>query len=125
MANSHHTTVVCLIDNVLVYRRTQAEHNQRLSDMYRFDKGCQFSTTTIRQVVAQRGINVKVQAMLELKTLTNVKELHRFLGMASKFSLNLAEETKDLLNTKSHWTWVNPKETAFTNLKQILSSNRS
>ena len=24
--------VVCLIDNVLVYRRTQAEHNQRLSE---------------------------------------------------------------------------------------------
>ena len=76
-------------------------------------------------MVAQGGINFKVQAMLELKPPTNVKELPRFLGMASKFSLNLAEETKDLLSTKSHWTWVNPKETAFTNLKQILSSNRS
>ena len=136
--------VVCLIDDILVYGTTQAEHDQRLMTVLRKirDAGltlnkdkCQFNTTSIKflgQVVDQEGVKAdptKVQAVLELKPPTTVKELRRLLGMAnqlSKFSPKLAEVTKplrDLLSTKNQWTWGNPQEAAFNNLKQVLSSN--
>ena len=137
--------VVCLIDDILVYGTTQAEHDQRLLKVLRKirDAGltlnkdkCQFNAASIKflgQVVDQDGVKpdpTKVQAILELEPPTNVKELRRLLEMAnqlSKFSPKLAEVMKplrDLLSTKNQWTWGNPQETAFINLKQLLSLNK-
>ena len=137
--------IVCLIDDILVYGRTQDEHDQRLLAVLKKiqDAGltlnkdkCEFNTTSIKflgQVVDSEGVKAdpaKIRAILELKPPTNVKELRHLLGMAnqlSKFSPNLAQETKplrDLLSKKNQWTWGNPQEIAFTKLKQLLSSDQ-
>jgi len=83
-------------------------------------------------VVDNTGVKAdpdKIQAIQGLKPPTNVSELRRFLGIInqlSKFVPNLADETKslrELLSTKSHWRWDTPKEQAFKNLKNLLSSS--
>ena len=41
----------------------------------------------------------------------------------SKFSPNLAEKTKplhELLNKRNQWTWGEPQQTAFTEVKEAL-----
>ena len=137
--------VACLIDDILIYGTTQAEHDQRLMKVLRkiCDTGLtlnkdkrQFNTTSIKflgQVVDQNRVKpdtTKVQAILELKSPTNVKELHHLLEIPnqfSKFSSKLAEVTKplrDLLSTKNQLTRGNPQQTAFNSLKQLLSSNK-
>ena len=100
---------VCLIDDILVYGSTKAEHDHRLLAVLKKieeagltlnkDK-CRFSVTSITflgQVVDKEGVKAdlaKIRAVLELKPPTNIKELRRLLGMAnqlSKFSPNLAD----------------------------------
>ena len=133
---------VCLIDDLLVYGKTQLEHNRRLLTVLKKLKTagltlnkekCIFNTTSIKflgQLVDNTEMKAdpdKIQAIQGLKPPTNVSELRRFLGMInqhSKFAPNLAEETKplrELLNTKSDWKWDTLHEQAFNRLKTLLS----
>lgn len=48
------------------------------------------------------------------------------INQLSKFAPNLADETKplrELLNTKSQWSWDTPQRQAFKKLKYLLSSS--
>ena len=106
--------VVCLIDDVLVYGRTQEEHDECLLKVLcrlqnegltlNRDK-CQFSQKQVPflgQVVDESGIRPdpeKVTAIRNVRVPTSVGEIRRFLGTVnqmSKFAPNLADVTKPL-----------------------------
>ena len=118
--------VICLIDNVLIYRRTQEEHDERLFRVLcRLQKEgltlnkakCKFSQRQVPflgQVVDESGIKPdpgKVAAIRNVPTHTNVGDIWRFLGtmnQMSKFAPNLADVTKplrDLLIKGNQWVW--------------------
>ena len=106
--------VVCLIDDILVYGRTQEEHDERLSEVLsnlqeagltlNKDK-CKFSQTRVSflgHIVDDCGVRPdpdKILAIQNIPPPTNVRENRRFLGTVnqmSKFAPNLAEVTKPL-----------------------------
>lgn len=135
--------VVCMMDDILIYGCTQAEHDRRLMTVLHKIKAsrvtlnkdkCQFSRSTIKflgHVIDGTGIHPdpdKVQAIMEMKNPSNVTEVRRFLGMVhqmSKFAPHLADKSKplrDLVSPKNHWLWTASQQQAFETIKQELSS---
>ena len=136
--------VVCLIDDILVYGKTQQEHDDRLhAVLKRLEEAgltlnkekCEFSRRQVKflgQILSEDGIQSdpdKVAAIVQMKEPTTVKEMQRFLGMAnqlSKFTPHLAEITKplrDLLSTKNQWTWGHAQKQAFSAVKEALTKS--
>lgn len=135
--------VICMMDDILVYGRTSEEHDKRLTKvLHKLESAsltlnrekCQFSKTQVKflgQVIDQAGIRPdpdKVAAIQNVPTPTTVGDVRRFLGMAnhlSKFSPNLANKTKplrELLIKSNQWTWGEPQEKAFQDIKDALVS---
>ena len=135
--------VVCLMDDVLVHGRTQAEHDQRLTAVLEklMESGltlnkdkCVFSQACVKflgQVLTPSGISSdpdKVSAVVQMRQPTNVSEVRRLLGMVnqlSKFVPNLADMTKplrDLLSKHNQWTWDKPQQGAYTRIKEALTT---
>ena len=133
--------VVCLIDDILVFGRSQSEHDNRLQyTLERIQNSgvtlnyekCVFSQNSVKffgQIVDQNGIKPdpeKVNAIACMAELTNVSEIRRFLGMVnqhSKFSPKLAELTKPLwylLSKKNQWMWGQKQKDAFDQVKKEL-----
>lgn len=84
------------------------------------------------QLVDETGVKSdpeKVRAICQMKPPSTVTELRRFLGMVnqlSKFSLHLANLTKqlrDLLSLKNQWSWGHDQRQAFEALKRALISS--
>ena len=136
--------VVCLIDDILVFGRSQSEHDNRLQyTLERIQNSgvtlnyekCVFSQNSVKflgQIVDQNGIKPdpeKVNAIACMAEPTNVSEIRRFLGMVnqhSKFSPKLAELTKplrDLLSKKNQWMWGQKQKDAFDQVKKELSKS--
>ena len=135
--------VACMMDDVLVFGQTKAEHDQRLKAVLErikqagatlnVDK-CDFSIDKVKflgHVIDHMGIHPdpdKVCAIQQLKAPTNVTELRRFLGIVTylgKFTSNLSKKVKplrDLLSTKNQWVWGNTQQSAFLQIKQELSN---
>ena len=135
--------VVCLIDDVLVYGKTEQEHDQRLKATLRriSEAGLTlskekyvFGATSISflgQTVNSEGIQPdqnKIRAICDMKPLSNLTELRRFLGMLnqlSKFSPHLTDKTqplRELLSTKTQWVWEEAQDRAFASLKDAITS---
>ena len=135
--------VVCLVDDIVVHGRTQAEHDGRLQKVLkRLEekkvtlnlKKCKFSEKQVRflgQIVDEKGVHPdpnKVIAIAEMEPPQNIGELRRFLGMVnqqSKFAPALAEKTKplrDLLSRKNDWFWGDTQNKAFNHIKKILTA---
>ena len=134
--------VACMMDDVLVFGQTQAEHDRRLKAVLeRIKKAgatlnaekCEFSIDKVKflgHVIDTAGIHPdpdKVLAIQQLKAPTNVTELRRFLGMVTylgKFTSNLSQKVKplrDLLSKKNEWVWGDIQQTAFLQIKHELS----
>ena len=134
--------VVCLMDDILIYGRSQEEHHARLvAVLERLRKEgvtlnknkCQFYVNRIKflgQVLNEKGISPdpdKVQAIRNITSPTNISELRRFLRMInqlSKFYPNLANSLKplrDLLSTKNHWFWGTSQQKCFEDQKKKLN----
>ena len=138
--------VIGLIDDVLVYGKTEEEHSKRLQIVLEklrqegvtlnkqkcifFSKSIQF----LGHIIDEEGVKPdqeKLRAIEDAPQPTNVTEVRRFLGMVnqlSKFLPNLAERTKplrDLLSTKKHWYWGPDQERAFLELKEELCSSET
>ena len=133
---------LCLIDDVLIFGKTQEEHDQRLAYalkriqsagvMLNKDK-CVFSTSTLTflgHVFDKDGISAgpgKTSAIRLMVRPNNVSELRRFMGMLNqlgKFSPNLASITqplRELLSAKSTWTWGPDQEESFETAKAELT----
>lgn len=118
--------VVGLIDDILVFGKTDEEHHECLTRVLeRLKKegvtlnvdNCLFYSNVIHFLghkVNKDGISPdeeKIKAIRNIPKPTNVTEIRRFLGMInrlSKFSPNLAEKTKplcELLSKKTQWYW--------------------
>ena len=132
-----------MMDDVLIFGETQEEHDSHLTRVLKKleyvgltlnkDK-CQFSLdriTFLGQVVDSTGGQPDPEKVCAIKQAPNpqtVGEVRRFLGMVnqmSKFVPNLAEHMKplrDLLLKGRHWSWDQPQQTAFNEVKNILST---
>ena len=132
-----------MLDDVLVFGKNQKEHDMHLVEaLKRIEKAgitlnkekCQFSKeriTFLGQIIDGSGIHPdpnKVSAIENVGVPGNVSDVRRFLGMANqmnKFIPNLADRTKplrDLLCKSCTWTWEQPQQEAFDNIKKLLTS---
>ena len=106
--------VVCQMDDILVFRKDQVEHDQHLEAVLRCieeangtlsQEKCEFSKTKLTflgHIIDADGIRAdpqKTEAIMTMSPPTSIPELRRFLGMANqlgKFTLNLAQLTQPL-----------------------------
>jgi len=137
--------VVCLVDDILIFGKTQAQHDQRLATVLeKLEKAnitlnetkCQFSVSSVTylgHVIDKEGVKPdpeKVVAIEEFDKPTDVPGLRRFLGMVNylaKFVPQLATKTKplrDLLVRENSWTWGPVQEKSFAEIKEIITTGR-
>lgn len=136
--------VVSMMDDILVYAASKAEHDRRFETVLHLLKKhgvtlnrekCEFSKDKVKflgQIIEGSIITPdpnKIKAVREMYRPTSVLELRVFLGMVnhlSKFAPHMSDKTKplrDLLSTKSHWLWDFPQEKAFQTIKETLGSD--
>ena len=134
--------VVCQMDDILVFGKTQSEHDQHLEAVLRrieeanvmlSPQKCEFSKTKLTflgHVIDAGGIRAdpeKSKAIVDMSLPTSLSELRRFLGMANqlgKFTPNLAELTqplRELLSKSRNRTWGPSQSKAFDLVKTELS----
>ena len=134
--------IICHMDDNLIHAADQDTHNhhvrlvlQRLKDAgVTLNEKCQFSKLRVKflgHIIDSEGFHadpMKVEAIQQFPRPTTVTELQRFLGMTNqlaKFVPSLATITaplRSLLGKNSSWLWGEPQETAFNQIKQLLTS---
>ena len=113
---------ICLMDDVLIFGKTQEEHDTWLIKVVEKlqivgltlnRSKCEFSQSQVKflgQVVNSQGISPdpdKTKAILQMDEPKNIADVRRYLGMInqlSKFAPDLSSKTKllcDLLSTKN------------------------
>ncbi|KAA3453025.1 pol protein [Gossypium australe] len=134
--------VVVFIDDILVYSKTEEEHDRHLrivlqvlreEQLYAKFSKCEFwlrEVTFLGHVVSAEGIRVdprKVEAVLEWKPPRTVAEIRSFLGLAGYyrrfvegFSLIAAPLTK-LLRKGAPFVWSEKQQESFDKLRKILT----
>ena len=134
--------VVCLMDDVLIFGVTTAEHDIRLIKVLeRLQSAgvtlnptkCEFNKSSVKflgHLVDKDGIRAdpeKTSAILRMEAPRNITEVRRFMGMINqlgKFSPSMAELSqpiRELLSTKRTWTWGPDQERAFSLIKLELT----
>ena len=134
--------VETIIDDVLIYGRTQSEHDERLERVLNRirDAGiklnrdkCEFSKDRIEyfgHVICKDGVlpsPQRVTALQELPAPSNVAELRRTIGMImyiGRFIPDLSSiihPLTDLLKADVAWTWDEPQIEAFRTVKEALT----
>ena len=137
---------ICLsyIDDILIYGKTEKEHDQNLNAVLKrlLDCGfkingskCTFRRTQVEclgHLVSEDGITPhpsKVEAFLNKTRPRNVKEVQSFIGLASyyrRFIPNFSKIAKPIVNlTKKDvkFNWDDGCQSAFDELKKHLSSS--
>ncbi|XP_070072240.1 uncharacterized protein [Drosophila takahashii] len=130
------------LDDIIVIGTSLDEHFTNLREVLRrlrqanlkLNKAkCKFfqhSITYLGHVISEDGIHTdpdKIAAVRELKPPTNCKELRRCLGIASwyrRFVENFAtivQPMSALLRKGRKWTWSDPQQQAFEDLKKKLT----
>ena len=134
--------VLCLMDDVLVFRQDEDEHHRRLMMALQkiqsagvtlsWDK-CEFGKKQLRflgHIINGDGIRAdpdKVSAIVKMDSPTNILELRHFWSMVNqlgKFFQNLAKLTqplRQLLGKRSTWLWGPEQVKAFSNVKTELT----
>ena len=125
--------VFCQMDDVLIFRSTQAEHDSRLiAVLNRIEAAgvtlnpekCEFRKERVKflcHIVDRDGIRAdpdKVTAILQMGPLSSVPELRRFLGMAKA---QLSQPLRELLSKKNSWVLGPAQEVAFNQIKADLT----
>ena len=134
--------VLCLIDDIIIYGRTQEEHDKHLQATLKCiqkagvtlnKEKCKFNCTSIRflgHVVSANGVSPdpsKVEAILKMPPHTTITEVRRFMGMVNqlgKFTPRIAELSqplRELLTKNSIWTWGPSQAKAFQSIKEVLT----
>ena len=134
--------VLCLMDDVLVFGKDEAEHKARLTAALKRIQAagatlnaekCEFAKGRLKflgHIIDQTGIQAdpeKISAITEMKAPTTITELRCFLGMVNqlgKFSQNIAEFShplRQLLSPKNAWIWGPAQNEAFTRIKSELT----
>lgn len=135
--------VVNVMDDILVFGNTKAQHDERLADvMSRLASAnvtlnkekCLFGVNKLRflgHILNENGIEpdpAKVSAIKNLNAPKNVTELRSLLGMANhlgRFLPHLAQTTapmRALLHKGSEWVWGCDQAKAFNELKELICS---
>ena len=133
--------VTCLIDDVLVVGKDEAEHDTRLMRVLRRletvgvtlnREKCAFRQSSVKflgHLIGQDGVRAdpeKTSAIRDMETPQSVSDLRRFLAMVNqlgKFSPRISELTqplRELLSTKRAWLWGPEQEQAFDHVKEEL-----
>ena len=132
---------ICLMDDILVFGKTQLEHVQRLADVLkRLESAnvtlnpnkCVFNKTSVKFLghmidrTAVKADPAKTEAICRMSAPSSVSDLRRFLGLVNqlgKFSPNISELTqllRELMSSKRAWLWGQEQENAFTRIKEEL-----
>ena len=93
--------VVCLIDDILLYGKTQEEYDKRLTAaLHKIaeagitlnEEKCEISQNQVKflgQIVGSKGVRPdpgKVTVVKQMNAPTNITELHRFLDMVNQLA---------------------------------------
>ncbi|XP_018366780.1 PREDICTED: uncharacterized protein K02A2.6-like [Trachymyrmex cornetzi] len=129
------------IDDIIIHTKTQEEHDKMLLKVLekarevgvKFNKDkCKFYQTEVKYTghkFSERGISPdpnRVEAINQIRTPKNAKELSRFMGMityVSRFIPNSAQRTKNmrqLMKRNIEWLWTDEHEKEFSDLKTVL-----
>lgn len=140
LLREHEGTVV-VMDDILIYGKTKAEHDCNLRDVIQTIKAsglklnkekCHFAQSEIQyfgHVIGADGIkpdSTKVKAITDLPSPHNVSELRQMLGMVNylaKFLPHLAtvlHPVTSLLRGDVQWIWGDAQEQAFREVKKML-----
>uniref|UniRef100_A0A3B3I785 Gypsy retrotransposon integrase-like protein 1 n=1 Tax=Oryzias latipes TaxID=8090 RepID=A0A3B3I785_ORYLA len=135
--------VEVFMDDILVHGATMEEHDARLERVLRrIDSAglklnkekCSLRQSQLRflgHLIDKSGVRPdpeKVEAINQLTPPQNVQELKRVLGMVNylgKYIPSLAtvgQPLFDLLRTKNAWTWGPSQQSAFDNIKVMLTT---
>ena len=135
--------VIVFIDDILIYSKTQGEHERHLRTVLqtlkkhklyaKFSK-CEFwldRVAFLGHVISKEGVMVdpaKIEAVSNWKRPTNVSEIRSFLGLAGyyrKFVANFSKlaMTLTMLTRKGKkFEWTEDCEKSFQELKKRLTS---
>lgn len=130
------------LDDIIVIGKTFEEHLRNLREVFRRLRSanlriniekCEFfrkETKYLGHVVSSEGIKTdpdKVAAIVEMKPPTSVKEVRRFLGVASWYRrfvpqfATISQPLTSLLKKGKHWKWGPEQQEAFSDLKAKLT----
>lgn len=131
------------LDDIIVIGRTLAEHLENLKTVFsrlrkanlRINPGkCEFfkrETKYLGHIISGDGIKTdpdKVAAIQEMQPPRNVKEVRRFLGIASWYRrfvpdfAKVSQPLTQLLKKGKHFKWTNDQQMAFDSLKSCLTN---
>jgi hypothetical protein len=135
--------VIVFLDNILVYSKTEEEHEQHLRmvlqmlrehQLYATLSKCSFYQKQIhylRHIISEEGITVdleNVQAIQEWPAPRNVTEVRSFMGLVgyyrrfiARFS-RIAHAITSLQSKEKKFQWTERCESSFQQLKQLLTS---
>ena len=135
--------VIVFIDDILVYSRSNQEHEEHLRDVLsilrekklyaKFSK-CEFwlnEVAFLGHVISRKGISVdprKIGAVVEWEVPTNVTEVRSFLGMAGYYRRfvegfsRIAQPLTKLTKKNMKFVWGDDCEQSFQELKRRLTS---
>ena len=137
--------VICLVDDILVFRACQEEHYQRLQAVLQRlasagltldGEKCLFSVSQLRfcgYLIGKDGIRpdpAKVTALTEMPACNDVHDIRRFLGLAnqlgrfSPYLASLSQPLRDLLVKTNSCCWTESHQTAFDRIKAEALSYR-
>lgn len=136
--------IILYLDDILIYSSSADEHWRHLRLVFeklrdnKFivkESKCEVFKTSINflgYVVSQLGVQTdpeKVAAIMNLKPPSNISELRSFLGVVGFYRrfiagfAAVAEPLSELLKKESTWCWTPRQDTAFRELKRLVSSS--
>ncbi|KAA0040368.1 ty3-gypsy retrotransposon protein [Cucumis melo var. makuwa] len=137
------TFVIVFIDNILIYSKTEAEHEEHLhpvletlraNKLYAKFSKCEFwlkKVTFLGHVVSSEGISVdpaKIEAVTSWPRSSTVSEIRSFLGLAGYYRRfvedfsRIASPLTQLTRKGTPFVWSPACESSFQELKQKLVS---
>ena len=135
--------VICYFDDVLVFSKTEKEHEKHLSAVLKRlnevnlqlnQEKCEYRKKEIDFLghrISKDGISpdpIKVSAIIDMPEPQDVEELRRLLGMVNfmgRYIPNISTILRpltQLLEKKNHWTWGSSQINALTQVKKMLTS---
>ncbi|KAL5570732.1 hypothetical protein UlMin_020329 [Ulmus minor] len=133
--------VIVFIDDILIYSRSKEEHERHLrtvlqtlreNKLFAKFKKCEFwlgNVSFLGHIISKEGIAVdpgKIEAIKSWPTLTNVKEVRSFLGLAGYYRRfvegfsKIASPLTQLTRKNVKFQWFDERERSFQELKKRL-----